>query len=1002
MTLPQCSALSVLGGGAMGTACALALLAASSSMNPSNSLTPLEKEERRQKAFFFERSRMAPITPSTNVKTPSSRSVIAKEGIEGRVSYPCSQLVTVISRSRNFFDDNVASHPRKSFDNSSNVGELTTIPNSVNCSTMSHQLGKKSPSWRTGQKFPEFIRVGSSLDFVPHLAGDRLLVKSYAEYVSCLQKTEKQMKHGELAEDPLSSTISSSSFLMSSPAALCCCVPISGLWSIVQRSTVKDHSNDTSNTMAGKLSSLHVATNCSGECEMDEKCHRSKEDVDNSLSPMHVMSAFIKSYGGAACRPRCTNIADVLVGEEEDTRLREKFFRSSEISLQSGGKNVYFSPSSQLSPFLSSPTSLSKNAADVLSGEPLRFNSSTATTLPLPTHPKAQKKENADHEEELLNTNEMILASRKCSWCQCCDKTKNSGINHRVTCSLKGVLSCIPMVLVFTRGFTPGGATPAEHISLNCFERTSSESRNEQESVEGIEYRCSATPSSPVAVLTVCGPLLPREWAHQSAGLCGKDTLERKTDAAPPPPFSIPPKPSPFSGASFTVSLASEEDQLAQYYFRDDDSLCDCSRLTLHEVLFDQVKRLFPRENVSYYCESVHSPSFSGEVDHRSSVMERGRTAARNIECLSSEKNTCVGRSGGYVLGIVNGVLPLLSFGAGLVHSSYTTSSINSLQCHYFEQSTTTGALFSYAQNAVLATESLIEDLWRSQQYRMKKKDEISDKKISTSGTSSMYISPSSSTKNSRPSPLPPTVVSTLFLVCLDHCSREFILGKQLNYHFRKADALSAVFCDRSASDSWERKGSVTQSITRNSNYEKGEKSSDPNSNEGIETKGMPWSCATLGSTRCSSPWKSSSFCNTTIASSVDGLSALMERENINSPFFQALIDTYHTVLRASTIGQILVQWDEYKKISVGSAFSSHETVAKHANIAPASELPLTCFKSRSSSPYLPRHLTDSSFNLLDEIMKVDQAMVSGSEKDLKRASSQLVRWVDSSSSVKF
>lgn len=986
----------------MGTACALALLAASSSMNAFKSLTPVKKEERHQRVVAFERPGVAPISTTTHMNTPSSRIMMTKEGIEGRISNPSGQLVTVISRSRNFFGDNLASQSPKSFDSSSNVGELTTHTNSSDCGVFGQQFGKKSPTWPTGQKLPEFIRVGSSLDFVPHLAGDRLQVKSYVEYVSYLQKIQDQAKCAGFSEDPLPSSSSSSSFLLSSPGALCCCVPISGLWSTVPRSAAKGHENSTLNTTPGEISIFHTVKNCSGECETDAKCRLSKKDVENSLSPMHVISAFIKSYNGAVCCPACTRIPNVMQGEEEDIRLREKLLRSTEISLKSRGRNVSFTPSSELSNFSTSWSSLPKNAADGLSDEPLHFHSSTPITTPLPTHRKALQKENADCEGRLLKENERILASRKRSCCQCSDTKKYSGVDNSVNCSPKRVFNCIPMVLVFTRGFTPSGVTPAEHILLHSSNRRSSESKNEQGRVEGIECSCSSTPSSPVAVLTVCGPLLPREWAHQSAGLCGKDTLEMKTDATSPPSFSLPTKTSPFSGASFTVSLASEEDELAQYYCCGDSFLCDGSRLTLHEVLFNQVKGLFPRENISYYCESIQSPSFSGEVNHKSSEVERGRIAGESSECISREKDVCFGRSGGHVLGIVNGVLPLLSFGAGLVHSSYTTPSLNSLQCHYFAQSSTTGALFSYAQNAVLATESLIEDLWRSQQYRMKKKDEVSDEENSVSNTSTSGISPSSFAKNSRPLPLPPTVVSTLFLVCLDHCSREFILGKQLDYHFRKADALNAVFWDNSASDSWERNGSVTQSITEKNNYEKGGKSSSANSNGGTQMKGQQENFATSGATRLSSPRKSFAFCNTTIASSVEGLSALMEREKIDSPFFQVLIDTYHTVLRASSIGQRLVRGDEYMEISAGSTLSSDETVEKHSNNVRANELPLMSFKSRSSSPYLPRYLTGTSFHLLDEIMKVDQAMVSGSEKDFKRASSQLVSLLDSSSSVKF
>ncbi|EPY31625.1 hypothetical protein AGDE_08958 [Angomonas deanei] len=89
----------------------------------------------------------------------------------------------------------------------------------------------------------------------------------------------------------------------------------------------------------------------------------------------------------------------------------------------------------------------------------------------------------------------------------------------------------------------------------------------------------------------------------------------------------------------------------------------------------------------------------------------------------------------------------LCAFGAGLVSNVYAGGGGVS-------------ALQSYSQNALLATQELVNEVL------------------------------------SRPpgTPLPVWASSVLYLACHSHASKEFIFGRQLDFHFKKNDALRAVF----------------------------------------------------------------------------------------------------------------------------------------------------------------------------------------------------------------
>ncbi|KPI86777.1 hypothetical protein ABL78_4146 [Leptomonas seymouri] len=153
------------------------------------------------------------------------------------------------------------------------------------------------------------------------------------------------------------------------------------------------------------------------------------------------------------------------------------------------------------------------------------------------------------------------------------------------------------------------------------------------------------------------------------------------------------------------------------------------------------------------------------------------------------------------VLSIVNGCAPLCAFGAGLVSSVYSGANVN--------------ALASYAQHATSATEQLINQLLG----------------------------------RSRGTPLPIAAWSTLNCACTSLVSREFALGRQLNFYFRKQDAEQAIFRGRT---------------------------------------------------------------HQLFAATVDGLHTRMQASGVASPFYEVLMDTYNTMIRASRAGEGLVKEGYY------------------------------------------------------------------------------------------
>lgn len=169
------------------------------------------------------------------------------------------------------------------------------------------------------------------------------------------------------------------------------------------------------------------------------------------------------------------------------------------------------------------------------------------------------------------------------------------------------------------------------------------------------------------------------------------------------------------------------------------------------------------------------------------------------------------------VLSIVNGCAPLCSFGAGLVSSVYAGTNVT--------------ALASYAQHAVAATEQLTNDLLGR-----------------PAGT-----------------PLPIAAWSTLHCACTSLVSREFAFGRQLDFYFRKQDAVQAVFRGRT---------------------------------------------------------------HHVFAATVDGLHTRMRAGGISSPFYEVLMDTYNTMLRASSAGEGLVKvgYYDYRDAQQGDG-----TLLRHA-----------------------------------------------------------------------
>ncbi|CAG9577964.1 conserved hypothetical protein [Leishmania major strain Friedlin] len=358
-------------------------------------------------------------------------------------------------------------------------------------------------------------------------------------------------------------------------------------------------------------------------------------------------------------------------------------------------------------------------------------------------------------------------------------------------------------VAVFTRGFAANGAVPAQLADAL---------------LNGplVEHASSAAPGSlseiETPVLVASGPVLAKEWSLQSTPLASSGasaTLSSPIPSRPPsalsaatgadggaseigtkaalPSASGRELPHAFSGvaltfASWTPSIAADTGR--------------------QEALAEQLRLFFPRESVTY----LTAPDAAA------------------------------------ILAIVNGCVPLCSFGAGLVSSVYTGTSVTSLA--------------AYAQHAVAATEQLVNKLLGR-----------------AAGT-----------------PLPLPAVSTLWCACTCLVSREFALGRKLDFYFRKQDAAEAIF-------------------------------------RGHE--------------------------HHLFAATVDGLHERMQASGVASPFYEVLMDTYNTMIRASRTGEGLVKEGYY---------GYRDT------------------------------LGEESGELLGQVTRVDQAMLSGDEARFTEAKERIMK----------
>lgn len=284
------------------------------------------------------------------------------------------------------------------------------------------------------------------------------------------------------------------------------------------------------------------------------------------------------------------------------------------------------------------------------------------------------------------------------------------------------------------RGLGPDGET-ASHMAraaLDC----------------GTHSRTTALP-----IYTVCGPIIPKEWLHQSLGRLAKEASLRGAGGGSPAPPGLG-----FSGTALTFALSGVA--APRGGLGDEGEYAKLARDDGFHAAMEQLfsEGLFGRESVCY---------------------ERDLTS-------------------GAALDIVNGCLPLCAFGAGLVSNAYSGASVS--------------ALAAYAQHCATATTALVNDLVEGR---------------------------------AKGTPLPMGANAALFSACNVFSSKEFILGRHLDFKFRQMDALKAVYPGRS--------------------YE-------------------------------------------IFSATVDGLHTLMKERQVASPFFEVLMDAFGTVIRASTAGQGLVK----------------------------------------------------------------------------------------------
>lgn len=293
------------------------------------------------------------------------------------------------------------------------------------------------------------------------------------------------------------------------------------------------------------------------------------------------------------------------------------------------------------------------------------------------------------------------------------------------------------------------------------------------------------TGSEAIPVLVAAGPLLAKEWAQQCTPLT-RGVGEKDAFSSQSASSSIPPRPrSALMDGDGNVKAA------------DPDKTVTGQKGLSTKNAAGEVAISYPHAfsgaslTFATWTPSVHADV--GRQDFLSSMLEK--TFQRESVMFLREADAAA------VLSIVNGCVPLCAFGAGLVSSVYTGASVT--------------ALASYAQHATVATEQLVNRLL------------------------------------GRPkgTPLPIAAWSTLHCACTSLASREFALGRQLDFYFRKQDAAQAIFRGR------------THQI---------------------------------------------------FAATVDGLHTRMQASGAPSPFYEVLMDTYNTMIRASQAGEGLVKTGYY------------------------------------------------------------------------------------------
>lgn len=987
------SLLAVLGGGVVGTACALALLAGSASTNTPNPCFLPKDKEKRQKMVSASFSGIPALRTIPTVE-PVPVSIPLMNDQKSRIEKQKRLPVTVISRSRNFYHYNIFSHICKDSDLLI-AGNRTNGVESDYLLAMTKSCRENQAPRRSEKRCSRYIRLGGSLDFVPHVAQDRLLVKSYEEYIDLSdQMTEETKKKG------IDENLSSASLLCTAlsypliPPTMCCCVTVTGLSEDLEKhcSSTREQSAVKSTAAGNPL--LYSSTKMTEGCNDRGYRPNDKQGMMN-LTSVKVLNAFINRHRGAR---RCCGCGRILKEIQREGRNRDSMFsllRKQEMPEKSGNESNPHACSAHLS---SSTSSSSFEKEHIIERNDDRQGACITNKQRVLRKSNAECEEACDASKRHETSLERNVSVQRSDGKQ---KSDEGNAGSKRNC---GGLPWIPMVIVFTRGLTLDGFTPAEWILL---QKRGKGRRNAFRSEEDEEIsKCSHSShfSSPVAVLTVCGPVLPREWAHQNVSFCDEEADGAKSHVASLSSFlSASSSSSPYSGASFTISLSNPEEELIPYYYCCDPTCCR-SLPSVHEVLFAQVKRLFPRENISYFLQESRSVPLCGVYGTPIFSQEGESGENRRNDCRKKGDRTLW--NGGYVLSIVNGVLPLLSFGGGLVHSSYASSSATSLSRRGLTETTTTGALFSYAQNAVAAVEELLQKLWESRNCCLEN-GEATTSATWTEGSSSKNT-PFCNTPNATgiarwtaaPSSLPPTVTSTIFLACLDRSSREFILGMQMDYHFRKEDALNAVFHDSSVSRSCDRNEYLEGTKKRIDDPEGPAKDIEhDDSLEEIEIKTTMRKSAAAGKTSRAALKACNFFPNTAVASSVEGLRAILERNKAHAPFFEVLMETYDTVLRASLTGQRLAHRDGYAQASGSQFFDFSPTRgADSSEIAEQVGSAMNSQCSNTAVPHAKPSLTHS-FHLLDGILKVDQAMLHESEEGLREASNELARWIDGCSS---